>query len=260
MLRFAGRRQKKLDLVRKQTTRYRVAQRGYYTSHKAARIRRSAFKRLIAPVLLNERAVHSELVEAHLLCRNFRFLAFVTALDKGVFHLAGLSWILSFSRSRRRHQVGAARTLAANQGAELIRRCRAGDGAAWEEIVQSYSRRIYNLAYRFTSRADAAEDLTQEVFVRVYRSLGQYDSKQGDLQNWLMRLARNLIMMTIEKVSGRHTTIMLMILRPSYHLHTTSRSVQQKSNAVNSARKFRQALISSHRICVPVSFCETLRS
>lgn len=89
--------------------------------------------------------------------------------------------------------MGVALVLAANEGAELVRRCRAGDGAAWEEIVRSYSRRIYNLAFRFTSRADAAEDLTQEVFIRVYRSLEQYDAKQGDLQNWLMRLARNLI-------------------------------------------------------------------
>ena len=89
--------------------------------------------------------------------------------------------------------MGAARSLATNEGAELVRRCRAGDGAAWEEIVQTYSRRIYNLAYRFISRADAAEDLTQEVFIRVYRSLDQYNPKQGDLQNWLMRLARNLI-------------------------------------------------------------------
>jgi RNA polymerase sigma-70 factor (ECF subfamily) len=89
--------------------------------------------------------------------------------------------------------VGAAKLLATSEGAELVRRCRAGDGAAWEEIVQNYSRRIYNLAYRFTSRADAAEDLTQEVFIRVYRSLEQYNPKQGDLQNWLMRLARNLI-------------------------------------------------------------------
>jgi len=89
--------------------------------------------------------------------------------------------------------LGAAKLLATSEGAELVRRCRKGDGAAWEEIVQSYSRRIYNLAYRFTSRADSAEDLTQEVFIRVYRSLDQYNPKQGDLQNWLMRLARNLI-------------------------------------------------------------------
>ena len=75
----------------------------------------------------------------------------------------------------------------------LVRRCISGDAAAWEEIVQTYTRRIYNLAYRFTSRSDAAEDLTQDVFIRVYRSLEQYNPKQGDLQNWLMRLARNLI-------------------------------------------------------------------
>ena len=78
-------------------------------------------------------------------------------------------------------------------GVELVRRARGGDGVAWEEIVQAFSRRIFNLAYRFTSNADAAEDLTQEVFIRIYRTLDQYDSKQGDLANWLMRLARNLI-------------------------------------------------------------------
>jgi len=78
-------------------------------------------------------------------------------------------------------------------GADLVKRARAGDGAAWEDIVSAFSRRIFNLAYRFTSSPDAAEDLTQDVFIRVYRSLDQYDAKQGDLANWLMRLARNLI-------------------------------------------------------------------
>jgi RNA polymerase sigma-70 factor (ECF subfamily) len=80
-----------------------------------------------------------------------------------------------------------------DNGAELVRRCRSGDGAAWEEIVSNYSRRIFNLAYRFTSSVEAAEDLTQEVFVRIYKTLEQYDPKQGNLSNWLMRLARNLI-------------------------------------------------------------------
>lgn len=78
-------------------------------------------------------------------------------------------------------------------GAELVRRARAGDGSAWEDIVSAFSRRIFNLAYRFTSSVEGAEDLTQEVFIRIYRTLDQYDSKQGDLANWLMRLARNLI-------------------------------------------------------------------
>lgn len=87
----------------------------------------------------------------------------------------------------------ALKTAAETNGAELVRRARAGDGAAWEEIVVGFSRRIFNLAYRFTSSVDAAEDLTQEVFIRIYKTLDQYDAKQGDLSNWLMRLARNLI-------------------------------------------------------------------
>lgn len=87
----------------------------------------------------------------------------------------------------------ALRAVTEIDGAELVRRARAGDGAAWEDIVQAFSRRIFNLAYRFTSNAEAAEDLTQDVFIRVYRSLDQYDASQGDLANWLMRLARNLI-------------------------------------------------------------------
>jgi hypothetical protein len=60
---------------------------------------------------------------------------------------------------------------------ELVRRCRAGDSVAWEQVVHEYSRRVYNLAYRFTGRHESAEDLTQEVFVRVYRSLEQYDPR-----------------------------------------------------------------------------------
>jgi len=89
--------------------------------------------------------------------------------------------------------VEALKASAELNGAELVRRAHAGDGLAWEEIVTAFSRRVFNLAYRFTSNLEAAEDLTQEVFIRVYRSLEQYDPRQGDLANWLMRLARNLI-------------------------------------------------------------------
>jgi len=87
----------------------------------------------------------------------------------------------------------ALKAVTETNGFELVRRARGGDGAAWEEIVSLYSRRIFNLAYRFTSSVAAAEDLTQEVFIRIYKTLDQYDAKQGDLSNWLMRLARNLI-------------------------------------------------------------------
>jgi RNA polymerase sigma-70 factor (ECF subfamily) len=119
--------------------------------------------------------------------------------------------------------------LATNEGAELVRRCRAGDGAAWEEIVQSYSRRVYNLAYRFTSRADSAEDLTQDVFIRVYRSLDQYDAKQGDLQNWLMRLARNLVIDDYRKRQRAPQDQAADDLEDhKYHLRSADSSVQRE--------------------------------
>jgi len=119
--------------------------------------------------------------------------------------------------------------LATNEGAELVRRCRAGEGAAWEEIVQTYSRRVYNLAYRFTSRADSAEDLTQDVFVRIYRSLDQYNPKQGDLQNWLMRLARNLIIDDYRKRQRAPQDDIADDLEDhKYHLRSAENSVQRE--------------------------------
>jgi len=53
----------------------------------------------------------------------------------------------------------------------IVRRCISGDAAAWQEIVQRYHRRIYNICYRFAGSADDAQDLTQEVFIKMYRTL-----------------------------------------------------------------------------------------
>ena len=114
-------------------------------------------------------------------------------------------------------------------GSELVRRARGGDGAAWEEIVSFYSRRIFNLAYRFTSSVAAAEDLTQEVFIRIYKTLDQYDTKQGDLSNWLMRLARNLIIDDYRKRQRTpHDNLADDLADHSYHLHTRTNSVQKE--------------------------------
>jgi len=87
----------------------------------------------------------------------------------------------------------AIQAVAEFNGAELVKRAKAGDGAAWEDIVSSFSRRIFNLAYRFTSSPDAAQDLTPYVFIRGFRSSDQHDPKKWTHANWLMRLARNLI-------------------------------------------------------------------
>ena len=76
---------------------------------------------------------------------------------------------------------------------KLVERCLQGDDAAWESMVRSFGRRIYNLSYRYTNRKDEAEDLTQEILIRVYQNLKSYRSEAGNLQNWILRVARNMI-------------------------------------------------------------------
>jgi RNA polymerase sigma-70 factor (ECF subfamily) len=76
---------------------------------------------------------------------------------------------------------------------KLVERCLEGDDAAWEQIVNSYTRRIYNLGYRYTNRRDEAEDLTQEILVRVYQNLKSFRADAGTFQNWILKVGRNLI-------------------------------------------------------------------
>ena len=81
----------------------------------------------------------------------------------------------------------------AHVAALLVRRCVAGDAAAWEEIVQKYHRRIYNICYRFAGSGDDAEDLTQEVFIKMYRTLNSYDVGRGAFMTWVTTITRNLL-------------------------------------------------------------------
>ena len=76
---------------------------------------------------------------------------------------------------------------------KLVERCLQGDDAAWEAIVTTYARRIYNLCYRYTGRTDEAEDLTQESFIRIYQNLKTIRPEAGNLVNWILKLARNPI-------------------------------------------------------------------
>ena len=67
-----------------------------------------------------------------------------------------------------------------------------GERPTWEEVVDRHSARVYRLAYRLTGNPHDAEDLTQEVFVRVFRSLTNYTP--GSLEGWLYRITSNLFL------------------------------------------------------------------
>jgi RNA polymerase sigma-70 factor, ECF subfamily len=81
----------------------------------------------------------------------------------------------------------------AQLAALLVRRCLAGDSAAWEELVQRHHRRIYNICYRFAGSPDDAQDLTQDVFIKIYRTLNSFDSDRAAFMTWVTTVTRNLL-------------------------------------------------------------------
>ena len=73
---------------------------------------------------------------------------------------------------------------------EIIQRAGDGDQAAWDTILQTYRRKVFNVAYRFVGTYQEAEDLTQEIFLKVFRSLATFD-RRANFQTWLISVSRN---------------------------------------------------------------------
>lgn len=88
----------------------------------------------------------------------------------------------------------------------LVRRCLQGDGHAWQQIVETQHRRVYGLCYRFTGSAGDAEDLTQDVFLKVYRNLKSFDVERGSFPTWLTTLTRNLLVDHFRRTRAEQTT------------------------------------------------------
>jgi RNA polymerase sigma-70 factor (ECF subfamily) len=74
---------------------------------------------------------------------------------------------------------------------EIIERCLDGDQAAWDEIVRRHWRLVFNVAYTFVGSSELAEDLAQEVFIKLFKSLETFD-RRANFQTWLVSVSRNL--------------------------------------------------------------------
>lgn len=75
----------------------------------------------------------------------------------------------------------------------LVERCLKGDSFAWTELVKAHHRRVYGLCFRFTGSPSDAEDLTQEVFLKIYGNLAAFDLARGTFQTWITTMTRNLL-------------------------------------------------------------------
>ena len=81
-------------------------------------------------------------------------------------------------------------SLSTNPDLELAERHRYGDEEAFQEVYRTYVGLVYNLALRMSGRADVAEDLSQEIFLRIYRHLGRFNGR-STLKTWIYRVALN---------------------------------------------------------------------
>jgi RNA polymerase sigma-70 factor (ECF subfamily) len=90
--------------------------------------------------------------------------------------------------------------------ASLVARCLAGEDAAWEQLVKAHTRRVYSLCYRFTGSDPEAQELSQEVFLRVFRTLKSFRVGEGSFVVWLMRLSRNLLIDNYRRTRQERST------------------------------------------------------
>jgi RNA polymerase sigma-70 factor, ECF subfamily len=88
----------------------------------------------------------------------------------------------------------------------LIQRCLAGDQLAWDAIVRQHRRKVFNIAYKFTGKHDEAEDLTQDIFLKIFKSLHTFD-RRANFQTWLVSVSRNLCIDHYRSVRKERETI-----------------------------------------------------
>ncbi len=89
---------------------------------------------------------------------------------------------------------------------QVVRRCMDGDSGAWAEMVRTHHKRVYGLCYRFTGNAADAEDLTQDVFLKIYSNLASFDTSRGSLQVWITTMTRNLLVDNFRRTRNQRAT------------------------------------------------------
>ena len=88
----------------------------------------------------------------------------------------------------------------------VIQQCLRGDQIAWEIIVRQYWRKVFNIAYKFVGKHDEAEDLTQDIFLKIFKSLEAFD-RRANFQTWLISVSRNLCIDHYRSVRKERETI-----------------------------------------------------
>jgi len=89
---------------------------------------------------------------------------------------------------------------------QIVRRCMDGDSGAWTEMVRTHHKRVYGLCFRFTGNAADAEDITQDVFLKIYSNLASFDAMRGSLPVWITTMTRNLLVDNFRRTRNQRAT------------------------------------------------------
>src|ERR1700677_1051119 len=89
---------------------------------------------------------------------------------------------------------------------QIVQLCMNGDSGAWVALVLSHHRRVYGLCYRFTGNPADAEDMTQDVFLKIYSNLASFDTTRGSLQVWITTMTRNLLVDNFRRTKNLRAT------------------------------------------------------
>ena len=123
----------------------------------------------------------------------------------------------------------------------LIEQCLAGDQVAWEQIVRQNWRKVFNVAYKFVGRHDEAEDLTQDIFLKIFKALKTFD-RRANFQTWIISISRNLCIDHYRSVRKERQTIARDVDSNDLQPATTDRGPYAQAEHQDLRAQLRQAL------------------
>ena len=123
----------------------------------------------------------------------------------------------------------------------LIEQCLAGDQAAWEQIVRQNWRKVFNVAYKFVGKHDEAEDLTQDIFLKIFKALNTFD-RRANFQTWIISISRNLCIDHYRSVRKERQTIARDVDSNDLQPATSERGPYAQAEHQDLKAQLRQAL------------------
>ena len=123
----------------------------------------------------------------------------------------------------------------------LIEQCLAGDQVAWEQIVRQNWRKVFNVAYKFVGKHDEAEDLTQDIFLKIFKALKTFD-RRANFQTWIVSISRNLCIDHYRSVRKERQTIARDVDSNDLQPATTERGPYAQAEHQDLRAQLRQAL------------------